>query len=74
MSIKHIKTENGYSLFLEVKNYDSELYMLKFLTRFSGAKNPEELREINRMFFTRGELEQFVAAVQSAVDEPAQQF
>jgi hypothetical protein len=48
--------------------------MIKFLTRFDGAKNPEELKEINRMFFTRDELEQFVAAIQQGIDEPARQF
>lgn len=74
MTTRHIKTENGYSLFVDTTKFDNGLYMIKFLTRFDGAKNPEELKEINRMFFTRDELEHFVAAIKQGIDEPARQF
>jgi len=74
MTIKHIKTENGYSLFVETTNFNNEIYMIKFLTIFDRSKNPDELREINRMFFTREELDRFVSAIQQTIDEPAQQF
>lgn len=67
----HIKTENGWSLFVESQPVQ-HLYMVKFLTTFERSKEPNELREANRFFFTRDELERFVDAIKQAINEPAQ--
>lgn len=70
--MQHIKTENGWSLYVDTTPADHGLYMIKLLTKFDRSKDPNELREVNRFFFRRGELEQFAAAITRVLDEPAQ--
>jgi|GEM_PF-4768628 len=70
--MQHIKTENGWSLYVDTTLTSDGLYMIRLLTKFNQAKDPEELREINRLFFHRGELEQFAAAITRVLREPAQ--
>ena len=70
--MNHIKTENGWSLFVDGAVDQKGLYMIRLLTQFDGARDPTELREINRLFFTRDELEQLVSVLNSVLDKPAQ--
>ena len=70
--MQHIKTENGWSLYVDTASTSDGLYMIRLLSRFDKSKNPDELREVNKFFFHRGELEQFAAAITRVLDEPAQ--
>jgi hypothetical protein len=70
--MNHIKTENGWSLFVDGSVDQYGLYMIRLLTQYDGARDPNELREVNRLFFTRDELEQLVSVLQSVLDKPAQ--
>lgn len=66
--MNHIKTKNGWSLYLETRSVDHDLYMVRLLTKFDQSMKPDELREINRLFFHKNEIEKIISQLHNLIN------
>lgn len=65
--MQHIKTENNWSLNIDSKPIDKELYMLRLITQFDLAKNPDEFREICKLFLKKDEIEKIISELKNLI-------